>query len=115
MTVAEVARRQEVSRGVVWTWRRQVRRGLLQAPVFLPVRVMDEPMAGDPASARSSTASNRVAARDARVEITLADGTTIRASSSHWDGIRTYVSGWIMWRDLKKSRCSTAIARIAAT
>ena len=32
VTVADVARRRDVSRGLVWTWRRLSRRGLLRAP-----------------------------------------------------------------------------------
>lgn len=78
-TVAEIARRHEVSHSLIWTWRRQVRRGLLRAPVFLPVRVTDDPLAVDPACSVQSTASRDVASRDGRVEITLADGTSILA------------------------------------
>ena len=39
---ADVARRHEVSRSVLWMWRKQVRAGTLvaeQAPVFLPVQI----------------------------------------------------------------------------
>jgi len=45
---AEVARRHEVSRGQLWAWRDQVRRGVLvaePAPVFVPVQVTAEPPA----------------------------------------------------------------------
>jgi transposase len=45
VTVADVSRRHEVSRGLIWTWRRQARRGLLRAPEFLAVRVMEAPTA----------------------------------------------------------------------
>ena len=39
---ADVARRHEVSRGLLWSWRDQVRRGALApepVPVFVPLRV----------------------------------------------------------------------------
>src|SRR5689334_8539179 len=42
---AEVARRHEVSRGLLWNWRRQVRRGELvpeSMPAFVPVHIMPE-------------------------------------------------------------------------
>ncbi len=40
-----VARRHEISRGLLWNWRQQVRRGDLvpePMPVFVPVQVMPE-------------------------------------------------------------------------
>ncbi len=42
----EVARRHDLSRGLLWDWRRQVRRGTLcpePLPVFLPVQLTSEP------------------------------------------------------------------------
>ncbi len=39
---ADVARRHEVSRGLLWNWRRQVREGVLAPepmPVFVPVQI----------------------------------------------------------------------------
>ena len=50
---ADVARRYEVSRGLLWYWRDQVRRGVLVAeppPVFLPVQMVPERAAPDPSS-----------------------------------------------------------------
>jgi transposase len=47
--IAEIARRYEVSRGLLWNWRSQVRRGLLRPeppPVFLPVQAINEPANG---------------------------------------------------------------------
>ena len=44
--IAEIARRYEISRGLLWNWRSQVRRGVLRAeppPVFLPMRTISEP------------------------------------------------------------------------
>jgi Transposase/leucine-zipper of insertion element IS481 len=48
-TVAEIARRHEVSHSLIWAWRRQVRHWLLRSPLFLPVRVTDDPIESDPA------------------------------------------------------------------
>jgi transposase-like protein len=78
-TVAEIARRHEVSHSLIWTWRRQVRRGLLRSQMFLPVRVTDDPVAVDPTCSVQSSASRAATPRDGHIEITLADGTTIRA------------------------------------
>jgi transposase len=47
----EVARRHEVSRGLLWNWRRQVRAGVLAPeplPVFVPVQVVTLPLTGAP-------------------------------------------------------------------
>lgn len=42
-SVAEVARRHGVSRGLLWTWRHQARkRGMVGEPSFVPVRIVDE-------------------------------------------------------------------------
>src|SRR3712207_4503877 len=44
----DVARRHEVSRGLLWQWRDQARRGVLvaePAPVFVPVQVTADPPA----------------------------------------------------------------------
>ena len=47
VTVAEVARRHEVSRGLLWQWRDAQRRGALVAdePASLPLRVLPTPEA----------------------------------------------------------------------
>ena len=73
---AEVARRHDVSRGLLWNWRRQARNGTL-APTagaqFLPVQMITEPAAAElPRPSRSATAA------DASIEIGLPDGTTVR-------------------------------------
>ena len=79
---AEVARRHDVSRGLLWNWRRQVRRGTLAAAAelqFLPVQVMPEqPAAETTPPARSSPSRKPSAVTDAVIEIVLADGTTVR-------------------------------------
>ena len=42
-SVAEVARRYGVNRGLLWTWRHQARkRGMVGEPSFVPVRIVDE-------------------------------------------------------------------------
>jgi transposase len=85
---AEVARRHEVGRSVLWAWRKQVREGALvadPAPVFLPVQVTPDPpttvpgAAAEPASAPSRTASG---AAGGRIEIALPDGTVIRVDEA---------------------------------
>jgi transposase len=48
---AEVARRHDVSRGLLWNWRRDARRGQLERqvagaePMFLPIQISDPPSA----------------------------------------------------------------------
>ncbi len=80
---AEVARRHEVSRGLLWNWRRQVRRGQLAPepmPTFFPVQVVAETSsAGHPLAASSGRDLRTTApARTERIEIALPDGTCIR-------------------------------------
>lgn len=71
--VSEVARRHDVSRGLVWQWRRQLRQGRLvlrdgAQPSFIPLRV-NGPRPEELAAP---------AASDSRIEITLPDGTCLR-------------------------------------
>src|SRR3712207_411516 len=70
----DVARRHEVSRGLLWQWRDQARRGVLvaePAPVFVPVQVTADP----PAPRLEPPAGPSAAAGDAgRGEIMLPDG-----------------------------------------
>ena len=76
---ADVARRHEVSRGLLWNWRGQVRRGELAPepmPTFLPMRVM-----ADPPAVMSAPVQAAAPAEAARVEITLPDGTCIRVGA----------------------------------
>ena len=79
----EVARRHDLSRGLLWNWRRQVRSGQLRAADavgFLPVQIMPDAPAATitSAAAPSATPSRRQAAADETIEITLPDGTTVR-------------------------------------
>ena len=85
--LAAVARQYDVSSGLLWNWRRQVRRGLLRAdlaPNFFPVQVTDEPISRDPGQrSRSLTVPPGMpTSADAQIEIMLADGTTVRAGQN---------------------------------
>jgi transposase len=81
-----VARRHEVSRGLLWQWRDQVRRGVLAAeaaPVFVPVRVAADPPPPVPGAnaapaASSAPGKTKRSTGDGRIEIALPDGTLIR-------------------------------------
>jgi transposase len=91
---ALVARRYEISRGQLWKWRGQVRRGELvpvpMVPEFMPVRVTASAALSMPRTAgRSALVSNagsnpapqKQPARSgvaSRIEIVLADGTCVR-------------------------------------
>ena len=78
---AEVARRHDVSRGLLWKWRQQVRCGALSAaaPPFVPVHILPAPI-----GAAASTTAKPTRARDpavdtgAVIEIALPDGATVR-------------------------------------
>ena len=82
---AEVGRRHEVSRSVLWSWRKQVRSGALVAeemPSFMLVQIVPErtsmavpPSAGIPPS---PPATDPADTRDDRIEIVLPDGTAVR-------------------------------------
>lgn len=77
----EIARRYDVSRGLLWTWRRQVRSGELRAvdtASFLPVQVIPDAPAVAMAMPATPTPSRQQAAVDATIEISLPDGTTVR-------------------------------------
>ena len=76
-----VARRHEVSRGLLWNWRQQVRRGDLvpePVPMFVPVQIMPDPPLALPPP-RPAPAPAQV--EDTRVEITLPDGTCVRVGA----------------------------------
>jgi transposase len=78
---AEVARRHDVSRGLLWNWRRQVRTGALgpaEAAAFLPVRIMPEQAAPTVAVAAAVPPRQQAAGGDTTIEIALPDGTTVR-------------------------------------
>ena len=78
----DVARRNEVSRGLLWQWRDAQRRGTLVAEeaTFMAVRVVSElPVAASQAEpATSSCSAGPAVERDDRIEIVLPDGTALR-------------------------------------
>jgi len=83
---ADVARRHEVSRGLLWNWRRQVREGVLAPepmPVFVPVQITAEAPSLDRLALSSprSTVSKAAPAEADRIEIALPDGTCIRVGA----------------------------------
>ena len=87
-TVAEVARRHEISRSILWTWRKQARTGRLtmsDPPGFLPV-VVDAVSAMDTAASAPSAPPLQVDAPpqpDQRlITITLANGTRLEISAA---------------------------------
>jgi transposase len=82
--LAAVARQYDVSSGLLRNWRRQVRRGQLRAylaPVFFPVHVDGEPASREPdrRSALPAVSPGTLTSADGQIEITLADGTRVRA------------------------------------
>jgi transposase len=90
---AHVARRHDVSRGQLWTWRHQLRSGELgPAPVvpeFLPVRVLESEASAEPqvksadkpmdvSASCAAPPETRAALGTGRIEIILPDGTCVR-------------------------------------
>ena len=74
----EVARRHEVSRSVLWAWRKQARQGVLvsePAPMFMPLQVAADLPAPVPRAEAAPAASPRI-------EIALPDGTVIRVDEA---------------------------------
>jgi transposase len=82
----DVARRHEVSRSLLWSWRDQVRRGVLvaePAPVFVPLRVTADASEPEPITATAPAPSSTPPRPDGdagagRIEIALPDGTVVR-------------------------------------
>ena len=90
---ADVARRHDVSRGQLWKWRGQVRRGELAVsatePEFIPVRVVASAALSMPRVSGKSAAVNESSGEPVeqsrtgrsdpgRIEIVLPDGTCVR-------------------------------------
>ena len=78
----DVARRYDISRGLLWNWRQQVRRGALTAavePQFLALRVLPEPSSPPeldrPEAPSQDKQSNTC---DGMIEIVLSDGVIVR-------------------------------------
>ena len=78
--IAEIARRYAISRGLLWNWRSQVRRGALgpePLAVFLPVRTISEPAGGN-GTRHVERSSASGPASGGKIEITLPDGTSVK-------------------------------------
>jgi transposase len=77
---ADVARRHEISRGLLWQWRDAQRRGVLVAEEasFVPVRVVPELPAPQDSAAALTPATDPDAEPGDRIEIVLPDGTALR-------------------------------------
>ena len=89
--VAEVARRHEISRSILWTWRKQARAGRLamsDPPGFLPVVVdavsaVAEPIAAANAPSAAPLQVDAPPPPDHRaITITLANGTRLEISAA---------------------------------
>ena len=85
---SEVARRHDVSRGLLWQWRDAQRRGRLvaEAPSFMPLQIVPDLAAaappggsGPPPCAAPPAVEDEA---DERIEIVLPDGTAVRIAST---------------------------------
>jgi transposase len=83
--VTEVAARHGVYPGLLFTWRRQVRDGMLVAPAatgLMPVRMLATETAADPEVRNPASGERNTPVaphlRDATIEITLANGCRLR-------------------------------------
>ena len=79
----EVARRHEVSRSVLWAWRKQARQGALvaqPAPMFMPLQVATDLPSPSTRAAAAPAAIDTAAT--GRIEIALPDGTVIRVGEA---------------------------------
>ena len=90
-TVAEVARRHEISRSILWAWRKQARAGVLATPDpldFLPVVVdaasaVAEPIAAANAPSAAPLQVDAPPPPDHRaITVTLANGTRLEISAA---------------------------------
>jgi len=91
--VSEVAARHGVYPGLLFTWRRQVRDGVLVAPAatgLMPVRMLATDTAADPEVRNPANGERNTPVaphlRDATIEITLANA--LLKVLELWDGIR---------------------------
>ena len=77
-----MARRHDVSRGLLWQWRDAQRRGKLvaEAPGFLPLRIAPELPAPGPQGSMAVAAIEPENQADSRIEIVLPDGTAVRVA-----------------------------------
>jgi transposase len=79
-----VARRHDVSRGLLWQWRDAQRRGKLvaEAPTFVQLQVVPELPAPEPQGGSGPTPSAAPSDPDGRIEIVLPDGTAVRVTEA---------------------------------
>jgi transposase len=81
---AEIARRHDISRGLLWNWRSQARRGKLTAvseSSFLPV-VVGEAQAPEPQPRPKPSPPPRSSAGEGKIEITLPDGSRLQVDNN---------------------------------
>jgi len=78
----DVARRHDVSRGLLWQWRDAQRRGKLVAEVagFVPLRIVPELPAPEPQGSVPAAPIDSENEADNRIEIVLPDGTAVRVA-----------------------------------
>ena len=78
----DVARRHDVSRGLLWQWRDAQRRGKLvaEAPGFLLLRIVPELSAPEPQGSVAAAQIDAENQADSRIEIVLPDGTAVRVA-----------------------------------
>jgi transposase len=78
----DVARRHDVSRGLLWQWRDAQRRGKLvaEAPGFVPLRIMPELTVPEPQGSVPAASTDPENEADNRIEILLPDGTAVRVA-----------------------------------
>ena len=85
---SEVARRHDISRGLLWQWRDAQRRGRLvaEAPSFMPLQVVpDLAVSAPPGGSGPPSAAGPPAVEDEpdeRIEIVLPDGTAVRVAAT---------------------------------
>jgi len=77
-----VARRHDVSRGLLWQWRDAQRRGKLvaEAAGFVPLRIVPELPAPEPQGLVPAASIDPENEADNRIEIVLPDGTAVRVA-----------------------------------
>jgi transposase len=78
----DVARRHDVSRGLLWQWRDAQRRGKLvaEAAGFVPLRIVPELPAPEPQGSVPAASTDPENDADNRIEILLPDGTAVRVA-----------------------------------
>ena len=78
----DVARRHDVSRGLLWQWRDAQRRGKLVAETagFVPLRIVPELPAPEPQGLVPAASIDPENEADNRIEIVLPDGTAVRVA-----------------------------------